>query len=203
MTPFELFSTAQDDFVPKLATLTTDMVAHMWYRRAEETDLRAHFQDFIEQILLNSGASPSVLLLALKYIQRVTKAAQLPITGFEHHMVVVAIMLAHKVLEDDSFTNISWSQISGINVQELTNFEHSFLIAVSFDLFVSEIEYTQWLLYVEQYLRHNKHTRELVNVEEAIKEINKPEEPEYIPKSWWRCRGIYGERNARTPSSVV
>ncbi|ORX82846.1 hypothetical protein K493DRAFT_307743 [Basidiobolus meristosporus CBS 931.73] len=202
MTPSELFSTTQEDFVPRLATFTTDMVARMWNGQTATTELSLPLRTYVEQVILNSGASPSVLLLALKYIQRITKGAHLRTIDSLHHAVVVAIMLAHKVLEDDSFTNASWSWISGIEVGELTTVEQTFLVAIGFDLFVSEVEFTQWVLYIEQYLRFSRYAYGILNAQDNMKENGISEEPE-APRSWWRCKLSYGDRNCRTPSSVV
>ncbi|KAK9760871.1 hypothetical protein K7432_014679 [Basidiobolus ranarum] len=203
MTPLELFSTAHVGFVPRIATFATNMVTHMWHRKVESSQLDIRFRASIEQVLLNSGASPSVLLLALKYIQRVTKNTQIQITGFERHMFVVAIILAHKMLEDDTFTNTSWSRIYGINFSELNTFEHSFFFSIGFDLFVSEIEFTQWLLYAEQYLRHSKQDNGIAPAQGTVNITSNSKDSECMTKSWWGYPSTYSDKHRRTPSSVV
>ncbi|ORX93185.1 hypothetical protein K493DRAFT_302817 [Basidiobolus meristosporus CBS 931.73] len=203
MTPIELFSNSQGDFVPKIANFAMDMVAHMWQRSFACSQPDFRLRASIERILHTSGVSPSVLLLALKYIQRVTKNPQIRISGYERQLFVVAVILAHKVLEDDTYTNSSWSHISGISVSELTSFEQSFLFAIGFDLFVSEIEFTQWLLYAKQYLRYSKSGPAALKMEPPTEELASVRKQVGAPKSWWRYPSILGVKESRTPSSVV
>ncbi|KAG0256645.1 hypothetical protein BGZ95_005444 [Linnemannia exigua] len=107
------------------------------------------------QVLSATQLSSSVILLSLKYIQKLLKnnPSIHGQQGSEFRLFTVSLMLANKFLDDNTFTNKTWSDVTGINVKEINVMEMEFLNQVQFSLFVSEAEYLDWLHSLETWLK--------------------------------------------------
>ncbi|KAF9414162.1 hypothetical protein BGZ76_004918 [Entomortierella beljakovae] len=113
------------------------------------------FRKFCLKVLSATQLSSSVILLALKYIQKLLKnnPSIHGQQGSEFRLFTVSLMLANKFLDDNTFTNKTWSDVTGINVKEINVMEMEFLNQVQFSLFVSEAEYLDWLHSLETWLK--------------------------------------------------
>ncbi|ORX63273.1 hypothetical protein K493DRAFT_250261 [Basidiobolus meristosporus CBS 931.73] len=98
--------------------------------------------------------SPSAILVALEYIQRLKANCPTKVNGpdTEYAILVVALMLAHKFQDDNTYSNQSWAVISKLPLAHINMVEVEFLASLDFNLFVSELEYIEWLNCLEQYL---------------------------------------------------
>ena len=54
-------------------------------------------------------------------------------------------MMANKFVDDNTYTNKTWSEVSGISLAEINRMEREFLLGVDFDLYVSKPTYESWL----------------------------------------------------------
>eukprot|EP00924_Labyrinthula_sp_SR-Ha-C_P004080 snap_masked-scaffold_3-processed-gene-13.21-mRNA-1 protein AED:1.00 eAED:1.00 QI:0/-1/0/0/-1/1/1/0/203 len=52
-----------------------------------------------------------------------------------HKLILTAMMVAHKVAEDNCFRNIFWSKIGGVSLDELNKLERIFCMAMEFDFY--------------------------------------------------------------------
>jgi len=100
---------------------------------------------YVQRIAKHSGASPCCLVAALLYLER---ARQLrPALRLTSHtlqrLLLVAMMLATKYLEDECALNSRWAQIGGLTLRELNALEAEFLAVVSFDLSVHPDDYAR------------------------------------------------------------
>ncbi|KAK9765711.1 hypothetical protein K7432_005733 [Basidiobolus ranarum] len=144
-----------------ISDFVTQMVNQMWNWRLTGSQIPTPnpvFRNFCKNVITHSDASPAIVLLALKYLQKFGKLTiNNNISEFsEAKQFVVALILAHKMLEDCTYTNETWSQITGISREELNALERSFLTTLQYDVHVSQEEFSQWLLYIEQYMRHRE-----------------------------------------------
>ncbi|KAG0170665.1 hypothetical protein DFQ30_002180 [Apophysomyces sp. BC1015] len=104
------------------------------------------FRKFCRQILHATQLSESVVLLSLKYIAMLLQnnpniqGAE----GSEYRLFTVALMLANKFLDDNTFTNKTWSDVSGMKVTDLNIMEFEFLDVLRFRMFVRKDEYERW-----------------------------------------------------------
>lgn len=57
---------------------------------------------------------------------------------------VTDVHLANKFLDDSTFTNKTWSDVSGMKLQDLNTMEAEFLEALGYELFVHRYEFDQW-----------------------------------------------------------
>ncbi|KAK3828755.1 MAG: cyclin-domain-containing protein [Benniella sp.] len=119
------------------------------------------FKKFCLKVLSATQLSSSVILLSLKYIQKLLKnnPSIHGQQGSEFRLFTVSLMLANKFLDDNTFTNKTWSEVTGINVKEINVMEMEFLNQVQFSLFVSEAEYLDWLHSLETWLKQHSQTQ--------------------------------------------
>ena len=73
-----------------------------------------------------------------------------PNFGFEYRVFCTAVILACKYLDDKTYTNKSWSKITGIRNEELNRMEREFLTLLNFELAVPETEFIEWIRVVEE-----------------------------------------------------
>jgi hypothetical protein len=59
-------------------------------------------------------------------------------------------MLGMKVLCDNTYSNRSWENLSGIPLRQLNLQEIKFLEFLNFDLMISQTEYFQWMKTIEK-----------------------------------------------------
>ncbi|RIA84260.1 hypothetical protein C1645_742452 [Glomus cerebriforme] len=69
----------------------------------------------------------------------------------EFVLLVVGLVLAHKWLEDFTYSNKSWAEMSGIPLELLGNMEREFLYILDNSIYISEEEYNCWLMSLFNY----------------------------------------------------
>ncbi|KAJ5091630.1 hypothetical protein NUU61_006500 [Penicillium alfredii] len=104
------------------------------------------FQKWVTTILSTTQVSQNVILLALLFIYRLKKfnAGVKGKKGSEFRLMTVALMLGNKFLDDNTYTNKTWAEVSGIAVQEIHIMEVEFLSNIRYDLFASKAEWGRW-----------------------------------------------------------
>ncbi|KAK3825719.1 MAG: cyclin-domain-containing protein [Benniella sp.] len=140
----------------QLAEFASVMVYTLWHTRPNINGASSNaYNVFCLKVLTATQLSSSVILLALKYIQKLLKnnPSIHGQQGSEFRLFTVSLMLANKFLDDNTFTNKTWSEVTGINVKEINVMEMEFLNQVQFSLFVSEAEYLDWLHSLETWLK--------------------------------------------------
>lgn len=104
------------------------------------------FRKWVTTILSTTCVAQNVVLLALLFIYRLKK--QNPTVrgkpGSEYRLLTVALMLGNKFLDDNTYTNKTWAEVSGINVGEVHIMEVEFLSNMKYCLFTSEQDWAQW-----------------------------------------------------------
>lgn len=104
------------------------------------------FKKFCLQVLTATQLSESVVVLSLKYIAMLLQnnpniqGAE----GSEYRLFTVALMLANKFLDDNTFTNKTWSEVTNMKIVDLNIMELEFLDVLRFRLFVKQEEYERW-----------------------------------------------------------
>ncbi|GAB1212588.1 hypothetical protein ATERTT37_001727 [Aspergillus terreus] len=106
----------------------------------------ANFQKWVTNILSTTQVSQNVVLLALLFIYRLkeTNASVRGKKGSEYRLMTIALMLGNKFLDDNTYTNKTWAEVSGISVQEIHVMEVEFLSNVRYNLFVSSANWAKW-----------------------------------------------------------
>ncbi|KAI8344193.1 hypothetical protein BC941DRAFT_408023 [Chlamydoabsidia padenii] len=104
------------------------------------------FRTFCQQVLAATQLSESVVILGLKYIAKLldTNPYMQGADGSEYRLFIVSLLLANKFNDDNTFTNKSWSDISGMKLHELNVMELELLTAVDYRLFIRKEEFDHW-----------------------------------------------------------
>jgi hypothetical protein len=106
-----------------------------------------HFKKWILTVLTTTQVTQNVVVLALLYIYRL-KTANPTVkgrSGSEYRLLTVALMLANKFLDDNTYTNKTWADVSGISVTEIHVMEVEFLSNMRYSLLVSVEQWEEWL----------------------------------------------------------
>ncbi|KAJ5620641.1 hypothetical protein N7510_004625 [Penicillium lagena] len=104
------------------------------------------FQKWVASILSTTQVSQNVILLALLFVYRLKKfnSGVKGKKGSEFRLMTVALMLGNKFLDDNTYTNKTWAEVSGIAVHEIHIMEVEFLSNIRYDLFASKAEWARW-----------------------------------------------------------
>ncbi|KAK0722017.1 hypothetical protein B0T26DRAFT_199000 [Lasiosphaeria miniovina] len=122
------------------------------------------FRKFVSQILTSTRLPSTTILLGMNYLAK--RVNMMHAEGQNNHsegqiwrMLTIALLLGSKFLDDNTFQNKSWSEVSGISVQELNTLEYEWLRAISWCLYVNLDEskdYNAWLANWKQWLDNKK-----------------------------------------------
>ncbi len=97
-------------------------------------------------ILSTTQVGKNVILLALMFIYRLKKfnPGVSGKRGSEFRLLSIALMLGNKFLDDNTYTNKTWAEVSGISVTEIHVMEVEFLQNMKYNLYVSESGWKAW-----------------------------------------------------------
>jgi Cyclin len=104
------------------------------------------FLKWVTTILSTTQVTQNVILLALLFIHRLKKfnPSVSGKKGSEYRLLTIALMLGNKFLDDNTYTNKTWAEVSGISVSEIHIMEVEFLSNMRYNLYVSEGEWKRW-----------------------------------------------------------
>lgn len=96
------------------------------------------FRKFVHQILSSTRLPSSTILLGLEYLNTRMKGLSNShrSAGHVYRMLTAALLLASKFLDDNTFQNKSWAEVTGISVQELNTIELEWLTEIKWHLHV-------------------------------------------------------------------
>ncbi|KAK3311342.1 uncharacterized protein B0T15DRAFT_71799 [Chaetomium strumarium] len=151
-------------FVDNLVETATHIVEAIWptssvmYGNDGGSSAVLPLRKFIEETLRRSRTSYSTLQVALYYL--ILIKPHVPAYDFTteqpndchsiqaiqcgRRMFLAALILASKYLQDRNYSARAWSKISGLNVLEINRNETVFLLAVNWNLHVTEEVYKRW-----------------------------------------------------------
>ncbi|KAK7461312.1 hypothetical protein VKT23_008491 [Stygiomarasmius scandens] len=106
-----------------------------------------NFVSFMQKLLETTQVSQSVIVLSLHYIYRLKERNRFTPAqaGSEFRIAVAGLMMANKFLDDNTYTNKTWSEVSGIGLEEINRMEREFLMGVDCNLYVDKATYQSWL----------------------------------------------------------
>ncbi|ORX60699.1 hypothetical protein DM01DRAFT_242316, partial [Hesseltinella vesiculosa] len=143
----------------QLADLCSYLVPRIWTGRVTRPVKRASaFKHFCQKLFKDTQISCGCIILALYYLQQLRIAySVLPGTvGSDIRIFTVALILANKYLDDNTFTNKTWSEVSGIPTQELNRMEMEYLSALDFQIHVQCLRFCTWVTQCQKWIQHIK-----------------------------------------------
>ncbi|KAK3319078.1 hypothetical protein B0H66DRAFT_475482 [Apodospora peruviana] len=177
------------------------------------------FRKFVSQILTSTRLPTTTILLGMNYLAK--RINVMHAAGQNNHtegeiwrMLTIGLMLGSKFLDDNTFQNKSWSDVSGIPVRELNTMEYEWLSAIAWGLYVNLDEsqdYTAWLANWQEWLVTKKHHQQAQQQAQAARErlaalvppieteIARPRNP-YMQSTWHQQQVAEFERYERLSS---
>jgi hypothetical protein len=131
----------------------TDYVSEMAQRLVlPNSPVSPPFRKFVSGLLSSTRLPTTTILLGMNYLARRVNQLNLdsgfkPSDGEVWRMLTIGLLLGSKFLDDNTFQNRSWSEVSGISVSELNKLEHKWLAEINWQLYVNLDEskdYNAW-----------------------------------------------------------
>ncbi|KAI7866736.1 cyclin-domain-containing protein, partial [Spinellus fusiger] len=141
----------------QLADFCSFIVPNIWAGSLKSPILpkrQGAFKFFCQKIIKATQISCACIVLALYYVYRLRSAypcVQGSI-GSEVRLFTTALVLANKYLDDNTFTNKTWSDVSNIPVHELNIMEVEFLAALNYRIHVHHLQFFSWAEQCQQWM---------------------------------------------------
>ncbi|KAI7860228.1 cyclin-domain-containing protein, partial [Circinella umbellata] len=135
----------------ELADFCAFVVPCIWAGSFKQPSITAKryttFKMFCQKVLKATQISCACVLLALYYIYRLRSAypSIRASIGSEVRLFTTALILANKFLDDNTFTNKTWSDVSSIPVRELNIMEMEFLSALNYNIYIHHQKFSAWV----------------------------------------------------------
>ncbi|GAA5863225.1 hypothetical protein JCM3774_000819 [Rhodotorula dairenensis] len=127
----------------------------------------APFRQFVKQILTATLVTPEDIVMALYLVSQIPVDKIIPPTPAEpgqdaqttsfkaapFKIVLGALMVANKTLQDNSYRNDTFSTVSGIPLADVNKLEAHVFLALGFDVVIREDKWLAWLGVVADRLR--------------------------------------------------
>ncbi|KAI0481262.1 hypothetical protein GGR56DRAFT_312715 [Xylariaceae sp. FL0804] len=145
MTCFFWFETM--DTIQAAEQIKTRRTSDLIPRLSKYTDPCSAYKKWVNSILSTTQVTQNVVLLALLFVYRLKKTNPKVNgnPGSEYRLLTVALMLGNKFLDDNTYTNKTWAEVSGITVKEIHVMEVEFLSNMRYGLLTSKSEWEDWL----------------------------------------------------------
>jgi energy-converting hydrogenase Eha subunit C len=103
--------------------------------------------EYLSRIMRYGKCSPSCAVVGLIYLQRIkTKVPSACVTSRNlQRLLLVAVLLANKFLDDLYYSNKHWAKIGGISLQEINHLELSILRLLDWKMMVTREQYLEYL----------------------------------------------------------
>ncbi|CAO3634511.1 unnamed protein product [Mucor hiemalis] len=208
----------------QLSEFCTVMIPCIWSRSFKTTSLlspkrHAAFKLFVRKVLKATQISCTCILLALHYIQRL-RAAYPSIRasiGSEVRLFTTALVLANKYLDDNTFTNKTWSEVSSIPINELNIMEMEFLSALNYSIYMPHTAFYTWKNDCQEWYRRlqmipspmiepvhiiSPRKRSYDNLEELQQQQQQQQQPVY-KKKFFSIDQLYYPTTTTTTNNIV
>ncbi|ORY89258.1 hypothetical protein BCR35DRAFT_173168 [Leucosporidium creatinivorum] len=146
------------------------------------------FRQFVKQVLTATLLAPEDLVLALYYVARIPAGSIIPPTQPEQgsgvsaqacaikaapfKVMLGALMLANKTLQDNSYRNETFAAVSGIPLKDVNELEAFVFGALGFDVAVREDVWRPWLdVVIERSRAGRGNTGSRVEVSTALQRL--------------------------------
>ncbi|KAJ3577724.1 hypothetical protein NPX13_g2843 [Xylaria arbuscula] len=145
MTCFFWFETM--DTIETAEQINTHRLSEALAPLSKYTEPCSAYKKWVHSILSTTQVTQNVVLLALLFVYRLKKTNPRVHgnPGSEYRLLTVALMLGNKFLDDNTYTNKTWAEVSGISVKEIHVMEVEFLSNMRYGLLTSEDEWKEWL----------------------------------------------------------
>ena len=148
-------------YISKLCLADIDMMRSVHPGSA----VNPQFRKYVSQVLSSTRLPSSTIIAGLYYLaNRMSMLSESgkynPSSGQVYHMLTTALILGSKFLDDNTFQNRSWAEVSNIPVAELNTLEAEWLTAIEYRLHFdpnTQDGFQSWKLHWHEYqAKYNK-----------------------------------------------
>ncbi|KAK3313305.1 hypothetical protein B0H66DRAFT_577386 [Apodospora peruviana] len=131
-------------------------------RKPKSAIVDHHFRKWVQSVLSTTQVTQNVILLALMFIYRLRLAnpKMKGQPGSEYRLLTVALMLGNKFLDDNTYTNKTWADVSCISVRDIHVMEVEFLGNMRYSLLASRDQWEEWLVKLGRFWDHLERARQ-------------------------------------------
>jgi hypothetical protein len=123
------------------------------------TPSKTSFRGWVNSVLCATRLPSATIVLSLRYLSiRMTRlqASSSPDRSENaiYRMLTVALIMGSKFLDDNTFINRSWADVSGIDIRTLNHMEREWLCDINWNLHLDPAEsagFNEWLDHWKQY----------------------------------------------------
>ena len=144
-----------DIFASKICLADIDMTRSVLSSKSSPP---RDFRKYVSQVLSSTRLPSSTILLGLLYLsERMTILSQRGNygqgNGDVYSMLTIGLVLGSKFLDDNTFQNRSWSEVSNISVNELNLLEIQWLVDIKWNLHIDQEDPEGFQLWLQQWER--------------------------------------------------
>lgn len=112
--------------------------------------------EYLNRIVNYTKIEDSTLITSIIYLDSVTQNG-IHLTDYNiHTLLLICILIAIKMNEDDIYTNEYYAEVAGISLKKLNKIEHEFLNMNKFKLFVDKDIFEQYQQYLSNFYLNTK-----------------------------------------------
>ncbi|KAK4697663.1 hypothetical protein P7C71_g435, partial [Lecanoromycetidae sp. Uapishka_2] len=142
-----------DIYASKICLADIDMARSVL---SSKVIVRPDFRKYVSQVLSSTRLPSSTIILGLYYLAK--RMTLLSINGTFNHgggqvyrLLTIGLLLGSKFLDDNTFQNRSWSEVSNIPVSELNTMEVEWLAAIRWNMHINPEDPQGFLLWRQQW----------------------------------------------------
>ncbi|KAK9450091.1 uncharacterized protein V1518DRAFT_425997 [Limtongia smithiae] len=120
------------------------------------------FIKFTHQILSSTRLPGSTIVLSLAYLQKRCEL-QMPSANEQYSMLIVSLILANKFNDDNTFTNKSWAEVTGLRMSDLTKVEMKWLQLINWHLNLGDADFPIWTKWNQRWIDYRNETEKAAN----------------------------------------
>ncbi|KAF2244086.1 hypothetical protein BU26DRAFT_93335 [Trematosphaeria pertusa] len=132
------------------------------------------FRKWVHQVLCATRLPSATILLSMFYLS--TRMPMLAgVSKIDSHLfrlLTIALVLGSKFLDDNTFINRSWSEVSGIPVADLNQLEMEWLVAIEFKLHRDPTEQQGWISWSDHWKDYQSHATARANRSSKLSPID-------------------------------
>lgn len=148
----------------QLSEFVAQMVPKIWTGSSFTTTGRStSFRLFCQNIIKSTQISSPCILVALLYIYKLRFAypSIRGSMGSEIRLFTTALILANKFLDDNTFTNKTWSEVSSVPLNELNIMEMEFLSALHYKTCIHQAQFFSWTAQCQQWMSQLLYSKQM------------------------------------------
>ena len=112
--------------------------------------------EYLNRIVNYTKIEDSTLITSIIYLDSVTQNG-IYLTDYNiHTLLLICILIAIKMNEDDIYTNDYYAEVAGISLKKLNKIEHEFLNMNKFKLFVDKDLFDKYQQYLSNFYLNTK-----------------------------------------------